>query len=78
MPGSLGFEAQPEDKMALLFRSYRGQSSHWAKADVADVAAHIMRAAAFHTRLNLLRLHGVELPAGWTRYRFDLGPGCVR
>jgi hypothetical protein len=44
---------------------------------VADVAAHIMRAAAFHTRLNLLRLQGVELPAGWTRYRFDLAGASV-
>jgi trans-AT polyketide synthase/acyltransferase/oxidoreductase domain-containing protein len=105
--------ADPRHKMALLFRSYLGQSSHWARAGVADramdyqiwagpaigafnqwvrgsyleapgarrvadVAAHIMRAAAFHTRLNLLRLHGVELPADWTRYRFDPGPGGVR
>jgi PfaD family protein len=106
-------EADPKHKMALLFRSYLGQSSHWANAGaadramdyqiwagpaigafnqwvrgsyleapgdrrVADVAAHIMRAAAFHTRINLLRLHGIELPAGWTRYRFDLHKTSIR
>lgn len=102
-------EADPKRKMALVFRSYLGQSSHWAKTGaaeramdyqiwtgpaigafnqwvrgtyleapdarhVADVATHIMRAAAFHTRVNLLRLQGVELPGAWLRYRFD--PSC--
>ncbi|MGW4317561.1 PfaD family polyunsaturated fatty acid/polyketide biosynthesis protein [Streptomyces sp. NPDC004684] len=36
---------------------------------VADVAHHLMRGAAFHTRLAQLRLAGVHIPAGAADYR---------
>ncbi|MGW7528424.1 PfaD family polyunsaturated fatty acid/polyketide biosynthesis protein [Streptomyces sp. NPDC054783] len=36
---------------------------------VADVAHHLMRGAAFHTRLAQLRLAGVHVPAGAADYR---------
>ncbi|MFF3909744.1 PfaD family polyunsaturated fatty acid/polyketide biosynthesis protein [Streptomyces sp. NPDC001848] len=36
---------------------------------VADVAHHLMRGAAFHTRLAQLRLAGVHFPAGVSDYR---------
>lgn len=93
----------PKRKMALVFRSYLGQSSLWAnqgvpdrhmdyqiwaspaigafnrwvsgsyleaatERSVLDVAIHIMRAAAFQTRLQHLRLQGLELPVDVARY----------
>jgi hypothetical protein len=36
---------------------------------VADIAHHLMRGAAFHTRLAQLRLAGVHIPAGAADYR---------
>lgn len=96
----------PRRRMALVFRSYLGQSSLWAnqgvpdrsmdyqiwaspaigafnrwvqgsyletpaERGVVDVAIHIMRAAAFQTRLQQLRLQGVELPVGMARYAIE-------
>lgn len=87
----------PKRKMALVFRSYLGQSSFWANSGVeerkidyqiwsgpaigdfndwtngsyleqpenrrvVDIAEHIMRGAAWHTRLSWLRMSGVTLP----------------
>jgi trans-AT polyketide synthase, acyltransferase and oxidoreductase domains len=55
----------------------RGAFNQWVTATylaapanrtVADVAAHVMRGAAFAARINQLRLAGVRLPIGCTSY----------
>ncbi|GHG53596.1 PfaD family polyunsaturated fatty acid/polyketide biosynthesis protein [Streptomyces griseocarneus] len=42
---------------------------------VADVAGHLLRGAAFHTRLDQLRACGVRIPAAWAEYRLPGAPG---
>lgn len=97
-------EGDPRRKMALVFRAYLGQASHWANAGVedrridyqvwtgpaigdfndwvagsylepvenrgvVDVAEHILRGAAFETRLNWLKSCAIRFPF---RPRYDV------
>lgn len=99
-------EGDPKRKMALVFRAYLGQASHWANAGVEDrridyqvwtgpaigdfndwvagtylepmenrsapdIAEHMLRGAAFETRLNWLTVTGVRLPF---RPRYAVAP----